>query len=69
MTPGKRPPEEAPLNEEYTITDAELSPDMLELYESACAVREHAYAPYSGFRVGAALRTSNGRIYTGFLRK
>ncbi len=53
------------MNEEYAITESELSPDMLELYESACAVRDHAYAPYSGFRVGAALRTIDGRVYTG----
>lgn len=27
--------------------------------------RENAYAPYSNFRVGAALLTSDGRIFTG----
>ena len=36
-----------------------------ELYEIAEKARENAYAPYSGFRVGAALLTPEGRIYTG----
>ncbi len=27
--------------------------------------RKRAYVPYSNYRVGAALRTKNGRIYTG----
>ena len=36
-----------------------------ELYEKAEAARENAYAPFSGFRVGAALLTTEGRVYTG----
>lgn len=35
------------------------------LREAAIAALEHAYAPYSNFRVGAALRTSDGRVITG----
>lgn len=35
------------------------------LLEAARAVREQAYAPYSGFRVGAALQTDSGRIHVG----
>lgn len=27
--------------------------------------RQYAYAPYSNYRVGAALRTKSGKIYTG----
>ena len=27
--------------------------------------REHAYAPYSGYAVGAALETADGRVFTG----
>jgi cytidine deaminase len=35
------------------------------LVEAALAARENAYAPYSGFRVGAALLTLDGEIITG----
>ncbi|MHB8418938.1 MAG: cytidine deaminase [Myxococcales bacterium] len=36
-----------------------------ELVESAARIREHAYAPYSRFKVGAAVLASSGRIFTG----
>lgn len=36
-----------------------------ELIEAASQVRRSAYARYSGFRVGAALLTSDGRIHLG----
>lgn len=35
------------------------------LKEAASAVRENAYAPYSNFKVGAALRTSSGEVFVG----
>ena len=35
------------------------------LFEAARAVRENAHAPYSGFRVGAAIRSESGAIHVG----
>ena len=39
--------------------------DYEELMEFAKHASENAYAPYSGFHVGAALLTSDGTVYTG----
>ncbi|WP_366523520.1 cytidine deaminase [uncultured Sulfitobacter sp.] len=36
-----------------------------DLKQAAIAVRENAYAPYSGFKVGAALRGVSGAVYCG----
>jgi len=36
-----------------------------DLYEAATAAMAKAYAPYSKFPVGAALRTEDGRVYSG----
>ena len=35
------------------------------LDQAAKESREKAYAPYSGFKVGAALRAANGEIFAG----
>ncbi len=35
------------------------------LIEAARAARTHAYCPYSGYAVGAAVLGTNGRIYSG----
>jgi cytidine deaminase len=43
------------------MTDKERT----ELIAAASKAREHSHAPYSHFRVGAALRADSGRIFTG----
>lgn len=37
----------------------------MHLLEEARRVRENAYAPYSKFKVGAALRTETGEVFSG----
>jgi cytidine deaminase len=44
---------------------ADLDADWQELAAAAAGARADAYVPYSGFGVGAAVRTVDGRIYTG----
>ena len=35
------------------------------LFQAALEIRARAYAPYSEFQVGVALRTQTGAVYTG----
>lgn len=44
-----------------TLTDQER----MQLIQIANEVRKNAYVPYSKYRVGAALRSTSGRIFTG----
>ena len=41
------------------------SPEISALYKAALAVRSRAYAPYSGYLVGAAVQTATGALYVG----
>lgn len=36
-----------------------------DLLIQACQARAYAYAPYSGYKVGAALLTGSGKVFTG----
>jgi cytidine deaminase len=36
-----------------------------DLFEAALAARGNAYAPYSRFKVGAAIMTPSGKVFTG----
>ncbi len=48
----------------YSSLD-DLSPQDRDLVHAARAAARHAYAPYSGYAVGAALRTQRGVVYHG----
>ncbi len=52
---------------QFSVFDSlqELPTDVQNLMEQAVAVRKNAYAPYSNFRVGAALLLDNGKIVLG----
>ncbi len=45
----------------YSLTGQEID----DLIDNAFKAKERAYAPYSNFRVGAALLTESGKLYTG----
>lgn len=52
---------------QFSVFDStqELPLDIQNLMEQAVAIRKNAYAPYSKFRVGAALLLDNGKIILG----
>jgi cytidine deaminase len=42
-----------------------MSPELRDLFDAAVTVMNRAYAPYSHFPVGAAIRSASGTIYAG----
>jgi cytidine deaminase len=46
-------------------TDGQLGKALKPLFDAAMAARAHAYAPYSRFPVGAALRSREGAVFAG----
>ncbi len=42
-----------------------MSPDLEALFSAAKTAQARAYAPYSNFRVGAAVRSASGAIHAG----
>ncbi len=67
MTTNKKPfASRANLLLSFPIGMKPLTPSQItRLLTAARAARRHAYAPYSGFLVGAAILTATGRIYRG----
>jgi cytidine deaminase len=49
----------------HVMTQAHEHPRLAECIDAARETRDRAYAPYSNFRVGAALLTADGEIVTG----
>jgi cytidine deaminase len=47
------------------VKAAELDFDFKNLIEQAKKARENSYSPYSNFKVGAAILTRSGKIYSG----
>ena len=42
-----------------------LTPELAELLQTATEAALHSYSPYSGFRVGAALKLTTGEVVAG----
>ena len=47
------------------MTHEGLPPELADLVERARRIRERAYAPYSSYLVGAAVRSKDGNVFVG----
>ena len=56
---------EAPAEEIYHMVDWRSAMDWDALVDAALEAQKKAFAPYSSYRVGAALRLADGRVVTG----
>jgi cytidine deaminase len=48
-----------------TFKISSAAPEIQELYQLALSTRTKSHSPYSGYKVGAAIRASNGKTYGG----
>lgn len=47
------------------LTKLKVPAHVNKMYKLACDARKKAYAPYSKFKVGAAILSNDGKIYSG----
>jgi cytidine deaminase len=47
------------------MSDEPMKDQSQQLIDAATSVRERAFAPYSNFKVGSAVETTGGKIFTG----
>ncbi len=52
------------MNEGHPLTKSDAK-QLEQLFDAACTARENAYAPYSGFKVGAVAVSEGGLIFSG----
>lgn len=64
-TRKSRPKKKAPAARIAAAKTARLQGDLHTMIALARRARDFAFAPFSRFKVGAAIRTRDGRIYTG----
>ena len=48
-----------------TVPTLPMTPAQQELFDAALLAHSRAHAPYSRYRVGAAIRTRSGNVYAG----
>src|ERR1700748_3131232 len=57
--------EDANISANEEAAEGRLDATLKRLFDAALAVAKHSYSPYSGLKVGAALKLNNGEIVTG----
>jgi cytidine deaminase len=50
---------------EASFQNKPLGKYYMSLFQNALAIRENAHAPYSRFKVGAAVRSASGKVFVG----